>query len=254
MKISVVVPAYNEEVLLPACLESIFRSLAFAGVPPAEAEVIVVNNASTDRTRKVALSFPGVRVVDEAHKGLTRAKQAGFLAARGEILAHPDADTIMPKEWISRVLAAFAHDPSLVCISGTYYYFDLPRSSRALVYAWYGVAFASHLVIRDVLQVGAMVQGGNYAVRRSALEAVGGYDTSIEFYGEDFDIGRRLSKVGKVVFTWRRLPMPSSGRRLAQEGIVMTGLRYGVNNMSSTFLKRPLAHKYTDIRHTSERA
>ena len=73
MRLSFVVPAYNEETYLPACLESI---LAQTRELDEAVEIIVVNNASTDRTREVALKFSGVRVVDEPRKGLTYARQA----------------------------------------------------------------------------------------------------------------------------------------------------------------------------------
>ena len=62
MRLSFVVPAYNEEAYLPACLQSILSQTA---AYPGQTEIIVVNNASTDRTRELALSFPGVTVVDE---------------------------------------------------------------------------------------------------------------------------------------------------------------------------------------------
>ena len=60
------------------------------------------------------------------------------------------------------------------------------------------------------------MQGGNFVVRRDALQKIGGYDTNISFYGEDTDVARRLSKVGHVKFTFD-LPALSSGRRLAKE-------------------------------------
>ncbi len=66
MRLSFVVPAYNEEAYLPACLESILAQTRELGD---DVEIIVVNNASTDRTREVALGYPGVRVVDEPPRG-----------------------------------------------------------------------------------------------------------------------------------------------------------------------------------------
>lgn len=247
MKISVVIPAYNEERLIGTCLESIIQALLHAQLDRDDVEIIVVDNASTDRTAQIAERFEGVRVVHEPRKGITRAKQAGFAAARGEFVAHPDADTIMPKDWFVKALREFERDPSLVTLTGPYIYYDLPSYTRLFVYVWFAMGLAAHFVIRDVLRTGAMVQGGNYIVRREALERAGGYDTNIEFYGEDFDLARRISKHGKVKWTWQ-FPMHSSGRRLAAEGALMTGLRYGLNNMASTFLKRPVTHTYVDVR------
>ena len=79
MKLSFVIPAYNEERYLQDCIRSIL--LETAGMN-GTCEIIVVNNASTDRTRELALGFPEVRVIDEWRKGLTHARQAGFRPAQ----------------------------------------------------------------------------------------------------------------------------------------------------------------------------
>ena len=79
MKISFVVPAYNEQALLGRSLLAIREEIARAGLKLGEeAEIIVVNNASTDNTRAVALAVEGVRVVDEPRKGLVQARWSGF--------------------------------------------------------------------------------------------------------------------------------------------------------------------------------
>ena len=90
MRLSIVVPAYNEEAYLPDCLESILIQTRDLAEP---AEIIVVNNASTDRTPEVALGYPGVRVVDEPRKGLTFARQAGYAASTGDLVANVDSDS-----------------------------------------------------------------------------------------------------------------------------------------------------------------
>ena len=77
MRLSFVIPAYNEERYLGGCLESILEQTR--DLP--DTEIVVVNNASTDGTRDVALSYPRVRLVDEPRKGLTYARQAGFARA-----------------------------------------------------------------------------------------------------------------------------------------------------------------------------
>ncbi len=73
--ISFVVPAYNEEKTLTRNLAAIIAEIARCGC---KAEVIVVNNASTDGTGVVAASFPEVIVVDEPVKGLVQARKAGY--------------------------------------------------------------------------------------------------------------------------------------------------------------------------------
>ena len=244
MKISFVIPAYNEEACIGACLASVMRALAASDCA---AEVIVVNNASTDLTRERASAVAGVKVVDEPVKGLVRARRAGLAAAGGDLIASIDADTLLPEGWLAAVLDAFDRDPSLAALSGPLIYYDLPLVWRGLTRAFYVVALPIHLFNQHVLHVGAMVQGGNLVARRDALEAAGGYDTSIAFYGEDTDIARRLAKVGRVKWTFR-LPIYSSGRRLRAEGVVRTGFRYALNFFWVTVFGRPWTTTYTDVR------
>src|SRR5690349_12033750 len=128
IRISFVVPAYNEEALLPSCLRAIRAEIERTGVA---AEVIVVDNASTDGTASVARATPGVVLVHQPKKGLVQARSAGFDASSGELVANIDADTLVPPGWLDRVLAEFAADPGLVCVSGPYDYYDVPMRIRA---------------------------------------------------------------------------------------------------------------------------
>src|SRR6185295_6274824 len=121
MKISIVIPAYNEEKFIGDTLRSITESATENLL-----EIVVVNNASTDKTAEVASAFPKVRVVNEEKKGITRARQAGLMAAQGEVLSYIDADTRVNTEWFKILNEEFAKDPGLVCLSGPYEYYDLP--------------------------------------------------------------------------------------------------------------------------------
>lgn len=244
MKVSFVIPAYNEEQRLPELLASLEAELARGSY---DAEVIVVNNASTDRTAEVARSYPWVRVVDEPRKGMVRARQAGFAASVGDLIANVDADTIIPEGWLARVLKEFEHDEKLAALSGPFVYHDLSALHRAGTRLWYYIGYLSHLVNHYIFHVGAMLQGGNFILRRTFLEQVGGFDTSIEFYGEDTDIARRISKVGKVKWSFA-LPMYASGRRLKHEGTLRTALTYAANYVYTTLRGKPLTVTYTDVR------
>ncbi len=102
-----------------------------------------MNNASTDRTREIALSFPKVRVVDEPVKGLVRARHAGLMASSAELVANVDADTMLPEGWITTVLQSFAADKDLVALSGPFIFYDLSPYRRALVQLYYYAAFLS---------------------------------------------------------------------------------------------------------------
>lgn len=237
--ISIVIPAYNEETYIGHCLEHVMREVAASGT---SAEVIVIDNASTDRTGEVAHGFPGVTVVREPAKGLTKARQCGLEAARGDVLAFADADTRMPPGWLTQVAERFGEDKTLVCFSGPYTFYDLSFLERHLAWLYWLV-----LVWPTYLFTGFMAVGGNFAARKEALVQIGGFDTSIAFYGEDANIARRLHAAGQSGFSMR-LYMPTSARRLKAEGIFTTAFRYAGNFLSEAFLKKPATMSYRDIR------
>jgi glycosyltransferase involved in cell wall biosynthesis len=192
-RVSAIVCAYNEEKALPAALHSLF---AQTRVPD---EVIVVNNASTDRTRAVAERVPGVIVVDEPKRGLVMARARGLQAATGDILVYIDADCRAPVMLLERMERRFLDEPHVVAVTGPYRFYDWDwiGVAGARVYDW-ALAPVAQFAAHSVLGIGAVLHGGNFAVRRRALEAIGGFDTSIEFHGEDTNLGRRLTAVGTV--------------------------------------------------------
>lgn len=248
MRVSFVVPAYNEGNYLAGCIESILDQIRDCREL---VEIIVVNNASTDNTREVALRYPGVRLVDEPHKGLTHARQAGFAASTGSLIANVDADCRLTPEWVSQVLAAFEANPNLAALSGPLVYYDLTPRQRFLVCVFYANAYLVYFVNRYILRVGSMVQGGNFILSRAALTAIGGFNLDINFYGEDTDIARRINRVGEVRFSLS-LKMFSSGRRLKLEGILTMAARYSINYFWTTFFKRPFTHSHIDIRERTQ--
>jgi cellulose synthase/poly-beta-1,6-N-acetylglucosamine synthase-like glycosyltransferase len=244
LAISFVVPAYNEEALLPKTLEAILAEIRRT---TCAADIIVVNNASSDSTAAVARSFEGVRVIDEPVKSLVRARRAGFVAARGRLIANVDADTVLPPGWLRQVLLEFDANPVLVGLSGPYVYNDISRAKNLAVRLFYLFGYGFYILNRFVFRVGSMLQGGNFVVTREALARIGGNSDAFSFYGEDTDVARRLTAVGDVKFTFK-LGAFSSGRRLAKEGVVVMGLRYALNFVWATFLRRPFTRNWKDIR------
>lgn len=244
MKVSIIIPAYNEEKLLPRCLRSIFSAKL-----PEDYEIIVVNNASTDKTEEVARSFSEVRVINEFQKGLTFARQAGFKASSGDILVYFDADTVIPPDWFKIALEKFNCDLKLVGLSGPYHYEDISKPVKCLewFYNWI-VLNVGELIWRHFFRQGGMfLLGGNFAVRRWALERIGGFDTKINFYGEDTNLSRRLAKIGKIEFT-NKLFVYSSPRRFRKEGGIKVASKYAVNFFSEWFFKKPVHKRYEDVR------
>src|SRR6202035_2026822 len=107
--VSVIVPARNEETCLGACLESLVAQTGVAF------EIIVVDDHSTDRTREIAQSFPGVRVLGAGPlpggwTGKNNAVTAGARQARGQWLLFTDADTVHISGSLARALAEAAEN------------------------------------------------------------------------------------------------------------------------------------------------
>jgi glycosyltransferase involved in cell wall biosynthesis len=234
--ISLIIPAYNEEKYIGACLDAVIRNIGQRAC-----EIIVVDNGSTDGTAEIVARYPQVVRVLEPAKGITRARQAGYRHASGEILAFIDADTLPPAGWIEQIEQQFGKDADLACLSGPYHYFDLPRWRRGVAAAWF-------IAARPVYHaVGYMMVGGNFAIRRQVLDAMGGFDATIEFYGEDVDVARRAHRFGRVLFR-RQFVMPTSARRLQQQGHVKTASLYLLNFASVAWRGRPATTGYSDIR------
>lgn len=105
--LSIIIPAHNEENRLPGTLEQVFAFLEAQDFP---AEVLVVENGSTDRTFEIAQDFAGrhksLQVIREQGRGKGLAVRSGMLAARGEFRLMCDADLSMPVEEIARFLPA----------------------------------------------------------------------------------------------------------------------------------------------------
>jgi glycosyltransferase involved in cell wall biosynthesis len=251
MKISFVVPAFNEETHVGPCLASIEREIIANHLSPKDFEIVVVNNASTDHTAEVAQTYPHVTVVNEPLKGLVMARRAGFVVTTGELVANIDSDTELPPGWLHTVLDQFKKRKNLVALSGPFVYRDITDLDRALVFIFYFFGYLVYLFNHYILHGSGMVQGGNFVIKRSAWQKVGGFDTSISFYGEDTDVARRMALVGRVKWTWL-LPMYTSGRRLKQEGILKTGFTYALNFFWVMVTGRPYTQQYADIRITTQ--
>lgn len=245
MKISFVIPAYNEEKIIKICVESIIAEIKRLSLQN-EAELLVVDNNSTDKTVEICAKFPEVKIIKETQKGPNFARATGFALAGGSLVAQIDADNSLPEGWLQRVLSEFEANKNLVCLSGPLVYREFNSWQKFLVKFFYYLGYGCYLV-NNLFGVGSMIQGGNYVVRRDAFQAAGGHNIGINFYGDDADVSRRLIKFGKVKFSFG-LPIFSSGRRLLAEGIVVMGIKYAINYFWVLYLKHPFSREYQNHR------
>ena len=178
MLLSVVIPAFNEELYLPETLSSLRDAIS---VCPCGVEIIVVNNDSVDRTAEVAGSF-GATVVHERVHNIARVRNAGANVARGQVLAFVDADTSVPPRFLARIAEVMA---DRACAGGSADIVHTPTSRllRAYLeaYRWLGIRLG-------------MAQGAAQFCRKSAFTLLSGYDES-QFMGEDVDFYWRLQRL-----------------------------------------------------------
>lgn len=233
-KFSVVIPACNEATLLPVCLRAI-RDQDY----PGGVEVIVVDNASTDATADIARSFHA-RIQYEPTRGPVHARRAGFAAATGDIVASTDADTIVPKDWLSNFEREL-RDTRFDGVVGAYDLWNVNTVSKQFV------QFVVPLFrIIDRL-FGAHFAGANFAVRKEAYDAVGGFSTDFQT-GEDFDLSYRLRKHGYKLKVAYYICVKTSARRL-NEGFLFTLTNYILKNwLSLVFLHHPYLQKLSIVR------
>jgi len=243
--VSFVVPAYNEEALIGVCLAAIEAEISRTRC---RAEIIVVDNGSSDATRQIASTIPNVRVVDEPQRGRVQARRAGCLVSKGKFIANVDADTILPEGWLCTALAEFSRRPDLVALSGPVTLYDLRKSARLVAAGFYRGVYVIHLLSRLLARCGSVMLGGNSIVSRRALETAGGFNPEFRFWGEDAELAHRLSRVGVVSFT-PALRALSSGRRFAGEGLFKVFWRYSANYLWTHLFKRPFSSTWSDFRH-----
>ena len=241
MTFTIIVCAYNEEELLPGCLHSLLQQ----SLKPHE--IIVINNASTDRTAAVA-SMPGVRVVDEPRKGLVIARETGRRVSTGDVLVYVDADCRAPDGWLRLIAREFAGPNPPVAVTGPYRFYDWDIVGCALLRMYdYSLAPLTQALAQDVFGIGAVLYGGNFAVTRTALDAIGGFDTSIEFHGEDTNLARRVAKAGRVRLKQACWVFTSARRYKAMGRAKVFGL-YVRNFCAEIFFHRPSDTTHEDVR------
>lgn len=234
--VSIVVPAYNEEALLPRCLEALL-----AQKYPGKIDITVVDNASTDRTAEVARRC-GVKVVHEPQRDYCRALIKGFAEARGDIVALTDADTLVPPDWISGLVAGY--QDGVVAVGGNVV-FEKPN--------WKGWLLAKVLVpafnwLDRHDPRGPHLWGSNFSVRRTAFERIGGWNPAYSLE-VDSEISERLRTIGRVRVL-ASVKVQTSARRW-NRALVHNLFIYVANYLWMKLLARPLFRDFPVIRDES---
>lgn len=195
MKISVIVPAFNEEKLLGGALQAIREAMA---VFP-DAELVVCDNNSTDRTAEIAREA-GARVVFEPVNQISRARNAGARVATGDWLIFVDADSYPSPQLFQEACEAIKAN-RVVAGGVTVSSEGMPFAARLAVGAW-------NLASRSL----RWVAGSFVFVEAAAFRELGGFSEDL-YASEEIDLSRKLKRLGRIVILHRH-PLRTSDRKL----------------------------------------
>jgi len=206
MKVSVVIPTYNEEDYLPVLLES----LGSQYVKPDE--VIVVDSGSTDRTVDIAKQY-GCKVFNGI-KNVNYNRDLGIRNAEGDIVVNTDADCILPEHYIAYAKNIMKGNVSMA--TGCVY----PIEKMPLYYIWRA---SQNFVkwIQSIVAGWVTPYGCNFVVNKEKYIRVGGFYNLGNPYKEEVDLAKRLKSVGNEIFSIHLYVFTSSRKFIITEkGIV----------------------------------
>lgn len=243
-EVSIVIPAYNEESVIRQCLiAAIYQSV------PA-AEIIVVDNMSTDRTALIVgqmqQEYPEspIRLLSQDKvQGLIPTRNFGLNHATGEVLGRIDADSVLEPDWVEQVQNAFL-DPDVQAATGPVVYYDMPMRRFGLK----ADDKMRQLMLRLAKHQYHFLFGSNMALRRTAWETIRDeacLDEKDEMH-EDIDLSLHLAEHEMRVQYWPQMVSGMSARRLEDSPrdyryyVTRFDRTYKAHNVKKMALKAPM--------------
>ena len=184
MSVSVIIPAYNVDQTIGACLAALLKQTA----PRDSYELIVVDDGSTDQTRRIAESC-GVKVLAQANRGAAAARNLGAQNACGDLLLFIDADSVPDARWIQAMVAPFA-DASIAGASGE-------KKTRQTNLVARFTQFEYDFKYDRMVAHGSIdfIDSSTAGYRRDVFQSNGAFDTML-MEAEDTDLSYRLAERG----------------------------------------------------------
>jgi len=217
MRISVIIPAYNEEENLPKIIKSL-RKQTFK-----DFEIIVVDNNSKDKTFNIAKKLAD-KVYKCKEQGISPARNFGALKSKTDIIAFIDADSIADPKWLETINTAFNNDKNLSAISGLDLY-ENPHWFKRLQLNLFTYTVFYTLKILNLFG-NPIVTGNNMAIKRELFFKVRGFDKLIV---EDYYFSRKLGKLKNIkTCNNKKMEITLSSRRMEKGGISKTIWLWGV--------------------------
>ncbi len=221
IKFSIVIPAYNAGPAIERTVRSAVNQQRT--IPRGDFEVIVVDNNSSDTTAHFANVAGADRVVKELQKGTNYARNRGYLESKGEIVAFLDADCVAPEDWLLKI-DRICNDPKVQACGGPYdYEFRGLKAAADVIYT--RIVFPVVIGCLNIFKGTAILIGGNFAVRRSAIEKIGGIPL-VTYWGDDALVATLVRRmVGQVAFV-SDLNVKSSHDRFDDKGFFRLAIGY----------------------------
>ena len=240
-RLSIVIPAYNEEKYLGACLDSL-REQTFT-----DFEVIVVDNNSTDKTSEIAASKSttlNLRVVHESQKGIAHARARGFAEAKNEIIVSTDSDCTFPPDWLAKIAAHFDETNPKALSTVAVYGIGVLNYNSQFQRGLSELSFTLFLELNDLIGK-KNVCGFNFSVRKLGYESSEKFDTSLSM-AEDVILGLDLMKQGTVQLD-TSIKVFASPRRF-ESGSFKTLWTYTKSYFQVLWLNQKPKNTFEDIR------
>ncbi|MFH1391867.1 MAG: glycosyltransferase [Candidatus Diapherotrites archaeon] len=222
MLLSIVIGALNEEKYIAKTLET-----ANCQKTSHKVEVIVGDGYSEDKTIQIAKKL-GAKVVQEKNRSAAWERQAGSKIAKGEVICFTDADADIPDSWIQTIAEEFEKDKKLALLYGPVYLSDDDSFNKKLskYMMYYYLSILSKIGMHNPI-------GSNIAVRRTAFEKIGGFNTAL-VTAEDLDLAKRIRKEGKLKFN-PKVFLDVSARRVKKWGYVRYAIFHMINGLKFQF-------------------
>lgn len=234
--VSIVIPVYNEEAHLVACLDAIAQQT----VSPLE--VVIVDNNCTDDTIPIARRYSFVRIVRESRQGLVYARNRGFNAAGGDVIGRIDTDTQLSPDWVERVQRLFT-DSGIDAVSGGIGFYDVPFPALfGRIDGFFRRYLARNLARRQEL----FLYGSNMAVRRKTWDEIRNTLCKNQDFHEDIDMAAHLAHTSCIVYFDAALQVNVSARRIDSSWrsyypYVMANSRtYAAHNLKGRYYMYPI--------------
>ncbi len=225
LTLSIVIPVYNEERYLPACLNAIAKQT----VKPDE--VIVVDNNSTDKTVEIAHSYKFVTLLHEKRQHQAFAQKTGFDNASSDILGRIDGDSVLPKDWVKKVIAGFNNDQNLAALTGEADPYDIYLKKTGVF------IFDLFMYVAGKVAGHQMLWGANCAIRKTAWQKIKNQVLQRADIWEDYDLAFCLAKLGSIRKI-KNLTIGTSFRAVHQSPINQT--RYQFRSIRTFYLRTGL--------------